>query len=133
MKYSKIGDGPLYCFNIPFHLLYFDLASSIARLIDFDDVTLDAEFGFKVEVIAVAKQNLKVGDNIDGIGGYKTYGVCEKSEVVQKDGLIPMGLAEGCVLKNEIKIDGAITWDDVEFDLNLIKFKLYNDYVKNTK
>ena len=114
MKYAKMGDGPLYSFYIPYHLLYFEFASSIVRLVDFSDVTLDARFGYKVEVIAVAKRDIKVGDTLDGIGGYKVYGICENSEKVKLDGLLPMGLSEGVVVRRNIKKDSIINLDDIE-------------------
>lgn len=131
LSYGKLGDGPLYSFYIPYHLLFFELAFSIARLIDYDDITLDAEFGLKVEVVALAKEPLKAGDSIDGLGGYKTYGVCETSDIVQKEKFLPMGLAEGCVLKKDLPRDAVITLNDVEFSQDLLKFKCYRDQVNN--
>lgn len=115
LKYTKMGEGPLYSFYIPYHLIYFELASSIARLIDFDDVTVDAEFGMKVEVITAAKVDMKPGEIIDGLGGYKTYGLCDNPKEARNENLLPMGLAEGCIVKRQLKKDDLITLDDVEF------------------
>lgn len=115
LDYGKLGKGPLYSFYVPYHLLFFELAFSIARLIDFKDVTLDAAHGMKVEVVAVAKEDMKPGDVIDRLGGYKTYGICDNAGEARKDNLLPMGLAEGCVVKKEIKKDDLITLDDVDF------------------
>lgn len=114
LRYGKLGEGPLYSFYVPYHLLFFELAFSIARLIDFEDVTLDAEYGMRVEVVAVAKEDMAAGTVIDGLGGYKTYGICENKELARKDNLLPMGLAEGNVLKREVKRDQVITLDDVD-------------------
>ena len=114
LKYGKLGGGPLYSFYVPYHLLFFELAFSIARLIDFKDVTLDAEYGMKVEVVAVAKEDMKPGDSIDGLGGYKTYGICDNTESARAEDLLPMGLAEGCVVKKSLKKDDVISLDDVE-------------------
>lgn len=114
LKYGKLGEGPLYSFYVPYHLLFFELAFSIARLIDFNDVTLDAEHGMKVEVVAVAKEDMPAGTVIDGLGGYKTYGICENAKDARKENLLPMGLAEGNVTKRGIKKDEVITLDDVE-------------------
>ena len=43
-----------------------------------------------------------------------TYGECENSEVVAAENLLPLGLAEGCVLKRDIPKDAALTYDDVD-------------------
>ena len=125
LRYGKLGEGPLYSFYVPYHLLFFELAFSIARLVDFDDITLDAEYGYKVEVIAVAKEDLKAGDKIDGLGGYKTYGICERSEIVSQEAYLPMGLAEGCVLRNNVQKDQIINLNDVEYNKSEQKFTLY--------
>lgn len=115
LDYGKLGKGPLYSFYVPYHLLFFELAFSIARLIDFDDVTVDAAHGMKVEVVTVAKEDMQPGDVIDRLGGYKSYGVCDNSSSARADNLLPIGLAEGCVVKRALKRDGLITLDDVEF------------------
>jgi predicted homoserine dehydrogenase-like protein len=107
------------------------LAFSIARLIDFEDVTLDAEFGMKVEVVAVAKEDLKAGDTIDGLGGYKTYGICENSDSARKENLLPMGLAEGNLLNRDVKKDELIRFDDVDVKDNKLT-SLYIDQIKLT-
>lgn len=115
LKYTKMGEGPLYSFYVPYHLIYFELASSIARLIDFQDVTVDAEFGMKVEVITAAKIDLKPGEVIDGLGAYKTYGLCDNYSDARREDLLPMGLAEECVVQKKLKKDDLITLDDVDF------------------
>ncbi len=115
LKYGKLGDGPLYSFYVPYHLLFFELAFSIARLIDFKDITLNAEYGMKVEVVTVAKEDLKPGDKIDGLGGYKTYGICDNTVSARADNLLPIGLAENCVVKRSLKKDELIALDHIEF------------------
>ena len=42
------------------------------------------------------------------------YGECEKAEVTAAERLLPVGLAEGCVLTRDIAKDEAIGYDDVE-------------------
>ncbi len=113
LKYGKLGDGPLYSFYVPYHLLFFELAFSIARLIDLDDITLDAQYGMKVEVVGLAKRALSRGHTLDGLGGYDSYGVCEKSNLSRSDKLVPMGLLLGCELKNDIEKDQPITLSDL--------------------
>jgi len=113
LKYYKLGDGPLYSFHHPYHLCHFEVANSIARLCCFDDVTLAPEQHL-VDVIAVAKTDLKAGSVLDGIGWYMTYGECENADTVRAEGLLPMGLAEGCTLVRDVAKDSALRYADVE-------------------
>jgi len=115
LEYGKLGKGPLYSFYVPYHLLFFEIPSSIARMIDFDDDICSALDGPVVEVIAIAKEDLKKGDQLDKIGGFCTYGLCENSEIARKENLLPVGLADGAILKNNIPKDQVITFDDVYF------------------
>ena len=52
--------------------------------------------GPRVEVVATAKIDLSVGDEIDCMGGYTTYGLCETADVTRDEALLPIGVAEGC-------------------------------------
>lgn len=108
----KLGPGPLYCFYRPYHLCYFEVPSSIARAVCFRDAVVAAQRPM-VDVIALAKRDLKAGETLDMIGGYTTYGQCENHPVVRAEYLLPQGLAEGCVLKRDVAKDAAISYGDV--------------------
>ncbi len=125
LEYGKLGKGPLYSFYIPYHLLFFEIPISIARMIEYDDTIVAAKGAPIVEVITVAKEDLKKGDMIDEIGGYKTYGICENTDIARKENLLPMGLADGCKLLRDIPKDAAITFDDVEIPANRLCNKLW--------
>ncbi|WP_117882547.1 NAD(P)H-dependent oxidoreductase [Aureibaculum luteum] len=127
LDYGKLGKGPLYSFYIPYHLLFFEIPISIARMVDFNDTIVAAIGGPVVDVITIAKTDLKKGDKVDEIGGYKTYGVCENSDVSRKENLLPMGLAEGCHVLNDIPKDQALTFGDVELPLNRLCDELWNE------
>ena len=66
-----------------------------------------------VEVVATAKINLKAGEKLDGIGGYMTYGQCETADITAEQQLLPMGLADDCILTRDIPRDQVITYADV--------------------
>jgi predicted homoserine dehydrogenase-like protein len=66
------------------------------------------------EVFAVAKKDLKPGDELDSIGGVCYYSLIDTYETSRKENLLPIGLAKGAVVKREIKMDEPITMDDVE-------------------
>jgi len=113
LKLYKMGEGPYYCFHTPFHLCHFEVPNTVARAVLFNDATIAPKGIPKVEVIAVAKKELKAGDKIDGIGYYMIYGICENADVVQAEELLPLGVAEGCILKSDIKKDSVLTYKDV--------------------
>lgn len=114
LDYGKLGKGPLYSFYVPYHLTIFEVPLSAARVVLFRDTVIAPTSGPKVDVVTLAKTNLKAGDILDGLGGYCTYGMCENSELTIGQKLLPIGLAEGCRLKRNIEKDQAITYADVE-------------------
>lgn len=130
LKYGKMGNGPLYSFYIPYHLLFFEIANSITRLIDLDDTILESKNGLLVDVVATAKVDLAKGDVIDGLGGYKTYGVCENYDVSKNENLLPMGLAKGCVVNKNIAKDQVITYYDILLPENRLCDKLKEEQNK---
>lgn len=109
----KLGTGPLYCFYTPYHLCHFEIHHTVARAVLFADANFAPLGAPKVDVIAAAKTDLKAGKTIDPLGGYMTYGLAENHEVVRKGNLLPIGIAEDCVLKHDIKKDQILTYDDV--------------------
>lgn len=118
LELYKLGKGPLYCFYTPYHLCHFEVHNSIARAVLFNDATINADFGPRVDVVATAKRQLYKDEIIDGIGHYMSYGICENAAVVHRDKLLPMGLAENCKLIRDVAIDTVLTYEDVELPSN---------------
>jgi predicted homoserine dehydrogenase-like protein len=114
LELYKLGKGPLYSFYTPYHLCHFEVPTTVARAVLFGDAAIAPLAGPTVEVVAVAKQDLKAGQVIDGLGGYDTYGEAEKAAVTAADGLLPMGVAEGCRLKRDVAKDEVLRYADVE-------------------
>jgi predicted homoserine dehydrogenase-like protein len=109
----KLGEGPLYLFYTPYHLCHFEVPLTCARAALFHDAAVTPIGAPLVDVVATAKVDLKEGDTLDGIGYYMTYGQCETAEITADQKLLPMGLAEGCILKTNIPKDRVLTYDDV--------------------
>lgn len=109
----KLGEGPFYLFYTPYHLCHFEVPTTVARAVLFGDAAITPIAGPLVDVVATAKINLKAGDTLDGMGYYMTYGQAENSHIVEADRLLPMGLAEGCVLHRDVTKDTVLTYDDV--------------------
>jgi predicted homoserine dehydrogenase-like protein len=110
----KLGEGPLYSFYIPYHLCHFEVPSTVARAVLLSDPVMEPAGPPKVDVVAVAKVDLEAGDEVDGLGGYKTYGVAENYAASLAENLLPIGLAEGCKLIRDVPKDQALTYEDVE-------------------
>jgi predicted homoserine dehydrogenase-like protein len=113
LKLYKLGPGPLYCFYTPYHLCHFETPNSVARAVLFNDAALAPQGAPKVEVVTAAKIDLKAGETLDGIGHYMTYGLAENYPLARQQNLLPIGVAEGCVLRHDVPKDQVLTYDDV--------------------
>jgi predicted homoserine dehydrogenase-like protein len=110
----KLGEGPLYCFYTPWHLCHFEVPITVARAVLFGDAAIAPLGPPLVEVVAAAKVDLEAGQELDALGGYLTYGLAENADVAAAERLLPIGLAEGCVLTRDVAKDEVLTYDDVE-------------------
>jgi predicted homoserine dehydrogenase-like protein len=126
----KVGEGPLYLFYNPYHLCHFEVPTSLARAVLFGDAALAPIGAPQVEVIAIAKRDLKAGESIDGMGGYTVYGKCENSPIARNQNLLPIGLAEGAKLITAVKKDYTIKIEDVKIDDSKMSWKLWIEQYK---
>lgn len=110
----KLGEGPLYSFNIPYHLCHFEVPSSVGRAVLLDDAVMAPIGGPQVEVVATAKRDLAPGETLDALGGYTMCGLCETAAKTAEEGLLPIGVAEACLVKRAVDKDSVLTYDDVE-------------------
>jgi len=110
----KMGDGPLYPFWIPYHLVHFETPFSIARVVLFGDNLAPPLNGPAVEVCAVAKRDLSAGETLDEYGMYMTYGEAVNVDEMCAGRYLPEGLVEGCRLVRPVAKDAVLTYDDVE-------------------
>ncbi len=110
----KLGPGPLYSFYTPYHLCHFEVPNSVARAVLFNDAVMQPLGGPLVDVVATAKTDLRAGETLDALGGYHTYGQADNHSVVRAEGLLPIGLAEGCRLLRDVPKDTVLTTSDVE-------------------
>jgi predicted homoserine dehydrogenase-like protein len=120
----KMGDGPLYSFFIPYHLVHFEVPNAIARVVLFRDSVAKPLGGPVVEVCAVAKRDLGTGDVLDDYGEYMTYGEAVNSDEMSRNRYLPEGLVEGCRMKRAVKKDAVITYGDVDLPENRVADRL---------
>ncbi|MDB5867921.1 MAG: hypothetical protein JWP96_253 [Polaromonas sp.] len=125
----KLGNGPIYCFYTPYHLCHFEVPNTVARAVLFDDAALAPLGGPCVEVIAAAKIDLEAAQQMDGLGGYMSYGLAENAPVARAQGLLPIGLAEGCTLRRAIAKDALLTFADVELPPDRLCDRLWREQI----
>jgi len=109
----KMGDGPLYSFFMPYHLVHFEVPFSIARVALFGDGLATPLGAPVVEVCAVAKRDLSAGETLDDYGMYMTYGEAVNAREMWQKRYLPEGLVAGCRLRRSVSRDKVITYDDV--------------------
>jgi len=128
LKYLSMGKGPNYLLYRPYHLCSIEIPLSIARAVIYQEPTIVSSGRPVAEVITVAKRDLKVGQKIDGIGKFDIYGSIERAAVSQQENLLPLGLAEGAVLKSKVKKGDYLTLSQVEFEESILMnlWKLQN-------
>ena len=127
MKIYKMGEGPIYTFYRPYHLSPLETPLTVARAVLFNDATITPKGAPVTGVSAIAKFDLKAGDTLDGVGGFKAYGVMENSPVARAEDLLPMGLTDGCVLKRDLAQDTPITFADVELPAGRLSDQLWRE------
>jgi predicted homoserine dehydrogenase-like protein len=114
MKYLKMGDGPLYMFYTPFHLPHVQIPLSVARAALFNDPTVCPKGAPVCDTVSFAKQDLKAGEVLDGVGGFACYGLLDNYDTAHADNALPIVVSEGCRLKRDIAKDQPITYADVD-------------------
>jgi predicted homoserine dehydrogenase-like protein len=114
MVLRDMGNGPYYTLFRPYHLCSIEVPLTCAMIALRKKSNMVPLDHLVSEVFAVAKKDLKPGDELDSIGGVSYYSLIDTYETSRKENLLPIGLAKGAVVKREIKMDDPITMDDVD-------------------
>jgi len=120
LEYMGMGKGPNYLLYRPYHLASIEVPISVARAVIYQEPTLISSGKPVAETITVAKRDLRKGERIDGIGRFDIYGSIEKASLAREENLLPLGLAEGAVLKVNVKKGDYITLDQVELEESVL-------------
>lgn len=128
MEYYKMGPGPFYLFYRPYHLCHVEAMDCIVQAVMDGCSLLEPVYGFRTNVFAYAKRDLKAGEKLDGIGGYACYGLIDNCAIDNGNeghpGL-PICLAEDIVLRRDITRDSPVLLSDVELPVSRCDFDLY--------
>ena len=124
-----MGPGPFYLFYRPYHLGHIEALGCVAEAVLDHTARLKPDYGMKTNVFCYAKRDLKAGDNLDGMGGYNSYGLIENLADQEGEG-VPICLAEQVTVKRDYKKDERILLSDIEFNDQKEAFELYFETLK---
>ncbi len=99
----------------PYHLIGLELGISVASAGLRGEPT-GAPTGWRGDVLATAKRDLKAGEILDGEGGYTVWGKLTTASHSLALGGLPIGLADGCRLKNPVPAGEIVRRNDVDLD-----------------
>jgi predicted homoserine dehydrogenase-like protein len=107
--------GRYACMYKRWHLIGLEVGISVASVGVRREPTGCAT-GFRADVVATAKRDLKAGEVLDGEGGYTVYGKLLPAQASLAIGGLPLGLAHGVRLLNPVAAGECVRWSDVQVD-----------------
>ncbi|MEA4908902.1 MAG: SAF domain-containing protein [Anaerolineaceae bacterium] len=110
------GHGGYWALYRPYHLANLETPISIARAVVYNEATISTLRPPVAETIAMAKRDLRAGEKIDALGGYTVYGMIERAEVAEQEGLVPLGVVVGATLTRDVPQGQALQYSDLELD-----------------
>jgi predicted homoserine dehydrogenase-like protein len=100
----------------PYHYIGLELAQSIYS-IALDNRATGFTKNYNADVASYAKKDLKIGDKLDGEGGFCARGKLITSQKSKDEKILPLGLTDNAILKKNINKDQVIRLNDVELNL----------------
>jgi len=113
----------------PYHYIGLELAQSM-YVIAMDKRATGQTNYFNADVVCVAKKDIKIGEVLDGEGGFAARGRLFTAKRSVKENLLPLGLSSGAIAKKDINKDELISMNDVEINWNKEVLKA-REYQKN--
>ena len=99
----------------PYHLIGLELGLSVASVAIRGEAT-GATGDFRGDVAATAKRALRKGEKLDGEGGHTVYGKLMPAADSLRIEALPIGLAHGVTLVNDVDAGQPVRWRDIDFD-----------------
>ena len=120
----------------PFHLIGLELNISILSAALREQPT-GAPICFNGDVVAVAKRDIKVGEILDGEGGYTVWGRLMPSSASVATQALPIGLASDVSVTQPIKQGQVITMDGISADTTAqawqVRHKMLEQFTETKK
>lgn len=116
--------GHYACLYRRWHLIGLEVGISVA-FVGLRREPTGCPTGFRADVVATAKRDLKVGEILDGEGGYTVYGRLYPAADSLALGGLPLGLAHGVKLSKHVAAGEPVKWSDVSFNASdaAVKFR----------
>ncbi len=95
------------------HLIGLEVGYSVASVMLRREATGVAT-GWNADVVATAKRELRVGDMLDGEGGYTVWGKLLPASTSRRIGGLPLGLAHQLRVVRPVAKGQCLSWDDVD-------------------
>jgi predicted homoserine dehydrogenase-like protein len=118
-EYAMLPDssGRYAALYRPIHMIGLELGVSVASAALRGEPT-GVPTGFRSDVVATAKRDLKKGEMLDGEGGFCVWGKQTPAQRSLDDSLLPLGLAQNIKLTRDVRTGDSLRWSDVEIDPN---------------
>ena len=97
----------------PYHLIGLELGISVLSAALRGEPT-GQPHGFRGDVAAVAKRDLRAGEMLDGEGGYTVWGKLMPARTSLSLAALPIGVAHRLRLVRDLAKGDVLRWDDVE-------------------
>ncbi len=116
-EYAMLPDrsGRYAALYRPIHMIGLELGISVASAALRREPT-GAPTGFRSDVVATAKRDLKKAELLDGEGGFCVWGKQTPAALSLAEGYLPLGLAQNLKLKRDLKEGERLKWSDVDYD-----------------
>lgn len=113
LKHYKLGEGPMYVLERPFHLCGLEVPKTIRNTLRGLPPLLNNGSEPRINVVAVAKRDLPRGHKIArGIGGFDIRGEAIRS--IEAPGCVPIGIVLDAVLVAPVAAGARLCWQDLE-------------------
>ena len=123
MKFLSMGDGPYYTFYRPYHLCNVETPVSVAEAVIYGESTIVSK-RMVSEVATIAKRDLEVGEVVGEIGSADFFGRTYVYEEAKAQKAIPLGLAPGGQVTQDIAKGELLTEDNFAPDADKFVYKL---------
>ena len=107
--------GRYACLYKRWHLIGLEVGISVAS-VGLRREPTGCPTGFRADVVATAKRDLKAGEVLDGEGGYTVVGKLMPAQASLKIGALSLGLAHGVKLLKPVSAGQPVRWTDVAAD-----------------
>ena len=104
------------------HLIGLEVGVSVASVALRGEAT-GVPISWGADVVATAKRDLRVGEVLDGEGGYTVWGKLLPAATSAAIGGLPLGLAHGVKVLRPVKKGQSLCWADVAMDTSTLAYR----------